>query len=245
MSKRAIILAGGLGTRLRPFTLTIPKPLVPIGARPVLDIVMHQLAASGFEHITLAISAHTRLIRAFFGSGEDWNVKIDYSFEDRPLSTMGPLRLIPDLPEDFLVMNGDILTDLVFGEFHHRHADAGRLFTVASHRRRQTIDYGVLHTQHNRLVGFEEKPSVPFEVSMGVYMVNRRVVSFIPEGVPFGFDDLMRLLISKEERVFVERHDGYWKDIGRPDDYESAVADDEAMPARFLSRLISSKKSEV
>src|SRR4051812_9515542 len=93
MSKRAVILAGGLGTRLRPFTLTIPKPLVPIGARPVLDIVMQQLAAAGFEHITLAISAHTRLIRAFFGNGEDWNVKIDYSFEDRPLSTMGPLAL--------------------------------------------------------------------------------------------------------------------------------------------------------
>lgn len=235
MSKRAVILAGGLGTRLRPFTLTIPKPLVPIGARPVLDIVMHQLAASGFEHITLAISAHTRLIRAFFGNGEDWNVKIDYSFEDQPLSTMGPLRLIPNLPENFLVMNGDILTDLAFGEFHRRHADAGRLFTVASHRRHQTIDYGVLHTQQNRLVGFEEKPSVPFEVSMGVYMVNRRALAFIPKGVPFGFDDLMRLLISRKEPVFVEPHDGYWKDIGRPDDYESAVADDEAMPRRFFN----------
>ena len=234
MSKRAVILAGGLGTRLRPFTLTIPKPLVPIGARPVLDIVMQQLTAAGFEHITLAISAHTRLIRAFFGGGEDWNVKIDYSFEDRPLSTMGPLRLIPDLPEDFLVMNGDILTDLAFGEFHCRHVDAGRLFTVASHRRLQTIDYGVLHTQQNRLVGFEEKPSVPFEVSMGVYMLNRRAVAFIPEGVSFGFDDLMRVLISRNEPVFVEPHEGYWKDIGRPDDYEAAVADDEAMPKRFF-----------
>ena len=234
MSRRAIILAGGLGTRLRPFTLTIPKPLVPIGTRPVLDIVIQQLAAAGFEHITLAISSHTRLIRAFFGSGEDWNVKIDYSFEDRPLSTMGPLRLIPDLPENFLVMNGDILTDLAFGEFHRRHADAGRLFTIASHRRQQTIDYGVLHTHDGVLVGFEEKPIVPFEVSMGVYMLNRRAVSFIPKGVSFGFDDLMRLLIAKNESVHVETHDGYWKDIGRPDDYESAVADDEAMPKRFF-----------
>jgi NDP-sugar pyrophosphorylase family protein len=234
MSKRAIILAGGLGTRLRPFTLTIPKPLVPIGARPVLDIVMQQLSAAGFEHITLAISAHTRLIRAFFGNGEDWNVKIDYSFEDRPLSTMGPLALIPDLPENFLVMNGDILTDLAFSEFHRRHADAGRLFTIASHRRQQTIDYGVLHAQQGMLVGFEEKPSIPFEVSMGVYMLNRRVVSFIPRQVPFGFDDLMRLLVARNEPVHVETHDGYWKDIGRPDDYESAVADDEAMPKRFF-----------
>ncbi|MBW7961122.1 sugar phosphate nucleotidyltransferase [Bradyrhizobium sp. BR 10261] len=233
MSRRAVILAGGLGTRLRPFTLTIPKPLVPIGSRPVLDIVIQQLAAEGFEHITLAISAHTRLIRAFFGDGKDWNVNIDYSLEDQPLSTMGPLKLIGDLPENFLVMNGDILTDLAFDEFYRRHAAAERLFTIASHRREQSIDYGVLHSEEGRLVRFEEKPKVPFEVSMGIYMLNRRVLSFIPEGVPFGFDDLMRLLMLRGEPVFVEPYGGYWKDIGRPDDYESAVADNEAVPERF------------
>lgn len=234
MSRRAVILAGGLGTRLRPYTLTIPKPLVPIGTRPVLDIVIQQLVAAGFAHITLAISAHTRLIKAFFGTGEDWNVKIDYSFEDRPLSTMGPLKLISDLPENFLVMNGDILTDLAFDEFYRRHVDAGCLFTVASHRRNQTIDYGVLHTKDDTLIGFEEKPSVPFEVSMGVYMVSRRALPFIPDGRAFGFDDLMRLLVSRKEPVHVRPHGGYWKDIGRPDDYEAAVADDHAMPNRFF-----------
>jgi len=225
MSRRAIILAGGRGTRLRPFTLTIPKPLVPIGERPVLDIVVRQLAAAGFDHITLAISAHTKLIRAFFSDGEEWDVKIDYSVEDRPLSTMAPLTLIRDLPDDFLVMNGDVLTDLDFATFHDRHVDGRRLFTIASHQRQQTIDYGVLHVRKGELIGFEEKPTVPFEVSMGVYMVNRAALSFIPDGRPFGFDDLMRELVSLGRVVNVEPHSGYWMDIGRPDDYETAVAD--------------------
>jgi NDP-sugar pyrophosphorylase family protein len=233
MCKRAIILAGGLGTRLRPFTLTIPKPLVPIGSRPVLDLVISQLAAAGFDNVTLAISAHTRLIRAFFGDGSEWSVKIDYSVESRPLSTMGPLKLIDELPEDFLVMNGDVLTDLDLAAFYERHVAERRLFTVASHRRRQKIDYGVLHTRDGVLVGFDEKPTVPFEVSMGVYMVNRRALTFIPDDRPFGFDDLMRHLIASEEKVHTEEHPGYWMDIGRPDDYESAVADFELNPRRF------------
>jgi NDP-sugar pyrophosphorylase family protein len=231
MSKRAVILAGGLGTRLRPFTLTIPKPLVPIGSRPVLDIVVTSLAASGFAHITLAISAHTRLIRAFFGTGDEWSVRIDYSIEERPLSTMGPLKLIDDLPENFLVMNGDVLTDLDLSAFFERHVTDQRLFTIASHPRHQRIDYGVLHTRGGELIGFEEKPSVPFEVSMGVYALNRRALSFIPDGVAFGFDDLMRTLIAKKQQVSVEMHCGYWMDIGRPDDYETAVADHEAQQA--------------
>ena len=199
----------------------------------MLDIVIQRLAASGFDHITLAISAHTRLIRAFFGEGEDWSVKIDYSVEDRPLSTMGPLKRIADLPEDFLVMNGDVLTDLDVAAFYQRHVADRRLFTISSHQRKQTVDYGVLHTAGNKLVGFEEKPSIPFEVSTGMYMLNRRVLSFIPDDRPFGFDDLMRSLVSLSETVHVEPHLGYWMDIGRPDDYEAAVADFEQNPQRF------------
>lgn len=233
MSRRAVILAGGRGTRLRPYTLTIPKPLVPIGPRPVVDIIVRRLATFGFDHVTLAISAHTRLIRAFFGNGEDWSVKIDYSIEETPLSTMGPLRKIMDLPEDFLVMNGDVLTDLDLGGFYDRHVAGCRLFTISSHQRKQSIDYGVLSTARGELVGFEEKPTVPFEVSTGVYMVNRRVLSFIPDDRPFGFDDLMRGLVHLSEKVHVEPHAGYWLDIGRPDDYEAAVADFEAEPRRF------------
>src|SRR5262249_3825320 len=233
MSRRAVILAGGRGARLRPFTLTIPKPLVPIGERPVLDIVVRRLVAAGFERITLALSAHTRLIKAFFGDGEDWSVKIDYSVEDQPLSTMGPLKLIDDLPENFLVMNGDVLTDLNLGAFHDRHVERQSLFTIASHQRRQMIDYGVLHTDGGELVGFEEKPSVPFEVSMVFYMVDRRALALIPAGRPFGFDDLMSLLVRSKERVHVERHPGYWMDIGRPDDYETAVADHSSKPELF------------
>jgi NDP-sugar pyrophosphorylase family protein len=146
---------------------------------------------------------------------------------------MGPLRLIRDLPEDFLVMNGDVLTDLDFAAFHSRHVAERRLFTIASHQRRQVIDYGVLHTRQGALVGFEEKPSVPFEVSMGIYMVNRRALAFIPTDEPFGFDDLMRVLVERRERVCVEPHSGYWMDIGRPDDYECAVVNYQADPTRF------------
>lgn len=234
MSRRAVILAGGMGTRLRPFTVTIPKPLVPVGSAPVLDILVRQLASHGFDHITLAISAHSRLIRAFFGDGSEWSVKIDYSIESQPLSTMGPLKLIKDLPETFLVMNGDVLTDLNFSEYYQDHSAEKRLFTIASHRRTQTIDYGVLKSRDGVLIGFEEKPSVPFEVSMGIYLVDRRVLSFIPDGRPFGFDDLMHTLLERNERVYVKQFSGYWKDIGRPDDYEEATNDIDQLTSKLF-----------
>jgi NDP-sugar pyrophosphorylase family protein len=235
MSKRVVILAGGMGTRLRPFTVTIPKPLVPVGSAPVLDILVRQLASHGFDHITLAISEHSRLIRAFFGDGSEWSVKIDYSIESQPLSTMGPLKLIKDLPETFLVMNGDVLTDFNFSECYDEHNAEKRLFTIASHRRTQTIDYGVLESHEGILTGFEEKPSVPFEVSMGIYLVDRRVLSFIPDGRPFGFDDLMRTLLERNERVHIKPFSGYWKDIGRPDDYEEATNDIDHLTSRLFS----------
>lgn len=234
MSRRAVILAGGMGTRLRPFTVTIPKPLVPVGSAPVLDILVRQLASHGFDHITLAIGAHSRLIRAFFGDGSEWSVKIDYSIESQPLSTMGPLKLIKDLPETFLVMNGDVLTDLNFSEYYQDHCVEKRLFTIASHRRTQMIDYGVLKSRDGVLFGFEEKPSVPFEVSMGIYLVDRRVLSFIPDGRPFGFDDLMHTLLERNERVYVKQFSGYWKDIGRPDDYEEATNDIDQLTSKLF-----------
>ena len=232
--RRAVILAGGKGTRLRPYTVVLPKPLMPIGEYPILEVVIRQLAHHGFTHITMAVNHQAELIRAFFGDGSKWKVRIDYSLEESALGTMGPLRLIPDLPEHFLVMNGDVLTDLDFGAFYTAHVNADRLFTISSRLREQKVDYGVLVSDENRhLREFREKPVSTYEVSMGVYLVSRRVVPLIPPGVPYGFDSLMLDLLAAQRQVHVASFDGYWLDIGRPDDYMQAIDDFPAMQARF------------
>lgn len=235
MSKRAVILAGGKGTRLRPYTVVLPKPLMPIGEYPILEVVVRQLVHAGFCHITMAVNHQAELIKAFFGDGAKWGVNIDYSLEDKPLGTMGPLRLIHDLPEHFLVMNGDILTDLDFSVFHDAHVASGSSFTISSYRREQSIDYGVLETDSNQhLVGFREKPKTEYEVSMGVYMVSRKAAEVVPDNKLYGFDNLMLDLIAAGREVFVRPFDGYWLDIGRPDDYERAIEEFEAMKQRFV-----------
>lgn len=235
MSRRAVILAGGKGTRLRPYTVVLPKPLMPIGDYPILEVVVRQLVRAGFDRITMAVNHQAELIKAFFGDGAKWKIAIDYSLEDSPLGTMGPLKIIPDLPDHFLVMNGDILTDLDFGAFHDGHVAANRLFTISSHRRQHSIDYGVLEADSGRrLTGFREKPQSEYEVSMGVYMVSRHAVQAIPEGRAYGFDHLMLDLIAARRDVAVRCYEGYWLDIGRPDDYIQAIEEFEAMKSRFI-----------
>ena len=235
MSKRAILLAGGKGTRLRPYTVVLPKPLMPIGDYPILEVVVRQLARSGFGRITMAVNHQAELIKAFFGDGAKWGVSIDYSLEDMPLGTMGPLRLIADLPEHFLVMNGDILTDLDFASFYQEHVTHDRLFTISSHRRQQAIDYGVLEKDKaGHLKGFREKPRSDFEVSMGVYMVSSKVLEFIPRHRPYGFDQLMLDLMGAARKVNVASFDGYWLDIGRPDDYMQAIEEFDGMKNKLI-----------
>lgn len=224
-----------MGTRLRPYTVVLPKPLMPVGEYPILEIVIRQLAQHGFDHVTLAVNHQAELIRAFFGDGAKWNLRIDYSLEDRPLGTMGPLRLIRDLPENFLVMNGDILTDLSYSDFHAAHVNGGHLFTISSYNREHKIDYGVLETQNGRLLGFREKPLARYEVSMGVYMVNREAVALVPEGAPYGFDDLMRDLLAARRPVHVRPFGGYWLDIGRADDYMQAIDEFASQKQRFIN----------
>lgn len=226
LTQRAVILAGGMGTRLRPYTVVLPKPLMPVGEYPVLEVIVRQLALKGFGHITIAVNHQANLIKAFFGDGANWGVHIDYSMESEPLSTIAPLTLIPDLPEHFLLMNGDVLTDLDFRAFWQSHVSSNRLFTIAAACRRETTEYGVLHVDADRkLVDFEEKPEKRYLVSMGVYMVSRQAIDGIAKGKKYGFDNLMRDLIARGAPVEVLTHSGYWLDIGRPDDYRQAVED--------------------
>lgn len=222
-----MILAGGKGTRLRPFTATLPKPLVPIGDCSILEIVLRQLAHHGFRSATIAVGHLGQLIRAFVGDGSQWGIAVDYVSEDRPLGTIGPvLQILDRLPEHFLVMNGDILTDLNYAQLLSTHLDSGAPITVGSYRREVPIDFGVLDIQDGSIVGFSEKPSLHYAVSMGVYALSREALRPYPAGRPFGFDDLMRRLIKEPGSSPASfAFTGYWLDIGRPEDYERANAE--------------------
>lgn len=221
---RAIILAGGKGTRLLPYTTLIPKPLVPLGGRySILEVVIMQLSKCGFTHITLAVNHLSNLIMAYFGDGSRWGVRIDYSREDRELRTIGPLTLIDDLPDSFLVMNGDILCNLDYGHFLQHHNQGGHAVSVSAFRRTVTTEFGVLeYNADGRLTDFREKPVLSFDVSMGIYCLCRRVISELPQGEPYGFDDLMRDSLTHGRRISIVPFDGFWLDIGRSEDYEEA-----------------------
>ena len=223
---RAIILAGGKGIRLRPFTTLIPKPLVPLGGKySILEIIIMQLRAAGFSHVTLAVNHLAQLIMAYFGDGSRFGVRIDYSLEEGELSKIGPLTLIQDLPESFLVMNGDILCNLNYRAFFEAHLTAGGEISVSAFRRHVKIDFGVLHYDvSGRVESFEEKPENEFDVSMCIYCINRSVIQALPRGQKYGFDNLMIDSLAANRRVDIRPFDGYWLDIGRTDDYEYADA---------------------
>lgn len=226
MCKRAIILAGGKGTRLRPYTISLPKPLVPINDKPILELIVNQLKDYGFTEITICVNHMAEMIKAYFNDGRSFGVNINYVIEPVELSTMGPLTLIDDLPDDFIVMNGDVLTDINFRNLFNSHLENDNLFTVAGYKRLERIDYGVLNVNNkNDLIGFKEKPNYDFIVSMGVYVLNKAVINFIPKNTFFGFDSLMIKMINSENNPSVILHDGYWLDIGRPDDYQKAIRD--------------------
>jgi len=223
-SLKAVILAGGKGTRLSPYTTVLPKPLVPIGDRPILEIVITWLRGAGVREMIVSVGHLAELIRAFFGNGEKWGVHLEYVIEDQPLGTIGPLSLMPDLGEHFLVLNGDILTDLDLGALYRSHVDQGTILTVATYRREVNIDFGVLRydASSRRIQAFEEKPTLSYDVSMGIYVLQRRCLEYVPRGRHFGFDDLVLTLLKNGEAVHSYPHAGRWLDIGRPEDYDHA-----------------------
>ncbi|MCR5590954.1 MAG: NTP transferase domain-containing protein [Lachnospiraceae bacterium] len=236
--KTAVIMAGGKGTRLMPYTMVIPKPLVPVGQYPIMEIVIRQLASYGFERVIIAVNHQAELIETYFGNGSKFGLDIEYSLETKPLSTMGPLKQMQDLPEHFLVMNSDVLTDLDYSLLLSEHIKSGRIFTISSFKRVQNVEYGVLHEQGGVLSDFTEKPKLDYLVSMGVYALSKRVLDYIPYDEFFGFDNLMKCLLENHEEVGLRLHEGYWLDIGRPDDYQMATDEFESKRDLFLKKEI-------
>jgi NDP-sugar pyrophosphorylase family protein len=240
---QAVILAGGRGSRLAPYTTVLPKPLLPIGDEPILEVVIRQLSFYGFNDITLAVGYLAHLIEAVLQDGSDHGVSLRYHRELEPLGTVGPLATMDHLNGGaFLMLNGDVLTTLDYEAFYAAHIASGNALTVASHVRTVRSDYGVLELDGHagatrRVVGFREKPEIDHSVSMGVYMLSGHVRKYVPAGERFDLPDLVWRLLDAGEPVGSFVYDGFWLDIGRHDDYAKAIDQyeelkDELLPSR-------------
>lgn len=219
----AVVLAGGKGSRLMPRTAELPKPLVEIGGRPVVEYLLKRLKQGCVGRVIMAVNHMADQIEKALGNGSRFGLQIEYSHEPEPLSTVGPIRLIKDLPDNFVVANGDILTDLDIGALYRYHIERRAELTVATYRGTEKIDFGVLEIDsENTVTGFREKPDYHFIVSMGIYVFNRSVLDLVPDNKPYGFDELILNMLARHSRVFAYPYDGFWLDIGRPADYEKA-----------------------
>jgi len=232
---QAVILAGGQGRRLHPYTAVLPKPLMPIGDVPILEVVVRQLKGAGFVDITMAVGYLAELLMAYFGDGHKLGVRIGYSREEEPLGTAGPLGLIRRPGEPFLVMNGDLLTTLDYGALWTRHRERGAIATLATFRRDVKIDLGVIECDGEGLVtGYIEKPTFHYSVSTGIYIFEPAVLDHIPIGVRLDLPDLVRKLLAAGEKVATYPFEGIWLDIGRWEDYERAAQEFEQHRAEFV-----------
>jgi NDP-sugar pyrophosphorylase family protein len=234
---KAVILAGGKGARLAPYTKILPKPLMPIGDMPILEVLLRQMKAVGIGQVILTVGHLSELLRTFFRDGSQLGLNISYSYEESPLGTAGPISLVEGLDETFLVTNGDVLTTLKFGELLRFHRDENAIATIAVHRRQQKIDLGVIEWGEGAAIkGYIEKPTYDYVVSMGIYVFEPRVLEYIPKGQYLDFPDLVKKLIAAGEKVVGFPFEGYWQDLGRPDDYETATQDFERMRSEFLPK---------
>jgi NDP-sugar pyrophosphorylase family protein len=232
---RVVILAGGKGVRLAPLTEVIPKPLVPLGGMPIMEVVVRQLAAQGFGRLTLAVGYLSELIQAYFQDGSRWGVKIDYSFEQEPLGTAGPLTQIPDLTDAFLVMNADILTNLNFKDLVSHHRAQGNLATIGAYECQVKMDLGVIiKNGHGRIRDYLEKPTSTHLVSMGVYVFEPEVLSLIDGPGYLDFPDLVKRLLAADKPVGYYPFAGYWLDIGRHEDYARASQEFDEKKSEFF-----------
>ena len=232
---KAIILAGGKGTRLAPYTTILPKPLMPINDMPILEIVIRQLAHHGFDDITLAVGYLAELLMAYCGDGTKYNLDLSYSREETPLGTAGPIGVVPNLDETFLVMNGDLLTTLDYRDMWRHHQERGAIATLATFQRDVKIDLGVIEFDtDNWVTSYVEKPTSHYSVSTGIYIFEPTILEHIPPGQHLDLPELVSCLLREGERVNSYSFDGHWLDIGRHDDYEVAVRKFEAHRQDFL-----------
>ena len=231
----AVVLAGGKGTRLAPYTRILPKPLMPIGDMPILEVMLLQMKAAGIDQVILTVGHLSELLHAFFRDGSQYGMEITYSYEQCPLGTAGPLSLIEGLDDTFLVTNGDVLTTLNLRELIEFHKANKGIATIAAHHRESKIDLGVIQKDGDcYITGYIEKPTYEFLVSMGVYVFEPAVLRYIPYNQRLDFPDLVKTMIAAGEKVSAYEFSGYWEDLGRPDDYERAARDFENMRCEFL-----------
>lgn len=234
---QALILAGGKGKRLRPYTTVLPKPLMPVGDYPILEIILRQLKQAGFDEVILAVGYMSQLFQAFFQDGSRHGLKITYSFEDHPLGTAGPMAPLMDrLDEDFLIMNGDLLTTLNFRDLFAFHRERKAAATIGLFRREVNIDFGVIESdEEQRLIRYIEKPTYSFAVSMGVSAINREAVRpHLTAGVNLDLPDLMSRLVAQGRPVLCYQEPCRWLDIGRVDDYQTAIEIFASQQSEFL-----------
>ena len=232
---KAVVLAGGKGARLSPYTKVLPKPLMPIGDMPILEVILRQMKLANIKEVVLTVGHLSELLRAFFQDGSRLGLDITYVYEDSPLGTAGPIAFVPDLNESFLVTNGDVLSTLSLSDLIQFHKEQNAIATIATHHRKVKIDLGVIQWNGGTSIkGYIEKPSYDYSVSMGIYVFEPAILTYIPKGQYYDFPDLVKKLIEVGEKVVGYRFDGYWQDLGHPDDYQSATKDFDQMRTQFL-----------
>lgn len=235
---KAVVLAGGKGTRLAPYTRILPKPLMPIGDMPILEVLVRQMKRVGITEVILTVGHLADLLKSYFQDGSRFGVHISYSLEKKPLGTAGPLSLIDGINDTFLVTNGDVLTTLDLRELISFHKQEAAAATIAMHQRHVHIDYGVIQCDgRHEIRGYIEKPSFDYNVSMGVYVFEPRVLNYIPHDQYLDFPDLVLKLIAAGEKVVGYPYEGYWQDLGRSEDYAQASQEFDQMRAQFLPEV--------
>lgn len=232
---QAVILAGGKGTRLKPYTMALPKPLVPVGEYPILDIIIRQLKHHKIEEIIISTGHLAELIEAYFKKGDKWNLKIRYVREDKALGTAGAIRNIKGLDDNFIVMNGDILTNLNYKELYHFHLSHKATATIATVKREVFTDFGVLKiNKDSKLISYTEKPKSFNYVSLGIYVFDKICKKYMSKDESIGIPELILRMQSKNENIYCYKSDSYWLDIGRIDDFQQAQEEFEKNKKRFL-----------
>lgn len=224
---QAIILAGGEGIRLRPYTTVLPKPLLPVNGKPIIEIIIRQLAKSGVEEIIVSVGYLGQLLEAYLRDGSQYGVKLNYSMEEEPLGTAGPISLIKNLSDDFFVINGDTLCDIDFTAMLKAHRESGNAATVSAYKKNHTIDLGTLElTEDLQIIAYNEKPKIDYIVSMGIYVFNLSVKNELESGTHLDLPDFIMQLRDKDYAVGAYLHSGIWLDMGRPSDFEKIQNDD-------------------